>query len=694
MYKRINYVNDIWIIADKKLNVQRPKKTCTFTFDTETLVYLDGEIQSQESIFEALKGKKEEEKRRRLSSVVWCWQCYDEVNGFFMTNDFDQWLLYQCRCGYKFGWCYNAKFDFSQIDYQILAVKKHDWKLHESKDDKAYNKAQKWAYESIHNDMGARYSYKLWIPYRNANRHTYVHAIEYRDFMNIFAGGLKRCLESLDVVDNDGIPIRKLEMDYQNVDTSNLTQNEVDYCKNDVKGLYFAIKTYNKSVEEQSDNERHVFGSDTNICTAGGFAKSELLRSLYPEVAPKRRLKCYQKAHPITEAQDDYLRKNHLYRGGICYVNPKYRGNLLEASKYGKMRRYDVNSEYPYAMSVMPDLIGEPILKPYSEYLKMPDKDDYECVMILTSVFGKVKDGYIGMWYNPIVKDYVDTVEEDFTHLMFDREFDEMLNWYDLEYSCEKVILYKRGDYVYKPFVEKYYTLKAEAKRNKNAGLQAVSKLMLNSSYGKLSERIRRIKGEYELNEANGTIHFVNKGIDVDTSSIMNVAIGALVTAIARVWILSHIRLICQESKMSELFVYIDTDSIHCFADYDKADAYALGGFKLEAECEAVKYLAPKTYFDIEKVGENGKIDIDDIEIHTKGINVNAVKKDASNNELTLKSLDKRFNYGQKYIVLCAMNVRGGKALVPTEKYLARLEQAGEFTVLSNYNGNGILSEI
>ena len=128
MYKRINYTNGIWIITDESVNVQSPKKACTFTFDTETFVYLDGKICTQNELFNALNGLSQEEKRARLSTNVWCWQIYDEKNGFFMTNDFDQFLLYQCRCGYKFGWCYNAKFDFSQIDYKILGNPNHSWK--------------------------------------------------------------------------------------------------------------------------------------------------------------------------------------------------------------------------------------------------------------------------------------------------------------------------------------------------------------------------------------------------------------------------------------------------------------------------------------------------------------------------------------------------------------------------------------
>lgn len=696
MYKRIDYTNGTWIVTDEKCNVARPKRACTFAFDTETFVYLDGEIVPQDVMFERLRDAVQEEKRARLSTKVWAWQCYDEENGFFMTNDFDQWLLYQCRCRFKFGWCYNAKFDFSQIDYQILGVKAHPWKAHVAKTGCAYDRGQPWAYESLHNDMGARYAYKLWLPYRNENRHTYVHAVEYRDFMNIFTGGLAKVLDSLKVKDNDGNDIRKLEMDYQGVDVNQLTDGQIAYCENDVKGLYFAIKQYNIAVEEQSAGERHIFGEDTNICTAGGFAKSELLRSMYQNISPKRRIKAYQKDHPITEEQDAFLRENHLYRGGICFVNPHFRGRLLRADDMGAvMNRYDVNSEYPYAMSVMRDLVGEAIVRPYKEWLARSDRDDFECVLILMSVYGQVRKGYMGMWYDPVKKDYVDIVDEDFIHLMFEREFDEMTKWYDLEYTCDKVLLFKRGGYTYKPFVERYYALKAQAKKDGNKGLEAVSKLMLNSSYGKLSERVKRVKGHYALNEDTGAVHFVSDGIETDAKSIMNVACGALVTSIARVWILSHIREICEEERMEDLFVYIDTDSIHAFVEYDKADPYMLGGFKWEVACQAVKYIAPKTYFDIKRVGENGVLKLDDVELHTKGINVKAVKDDAKAHDLTLDYLDKRFAYGQKYVVLCAMNVRGGKALVPTEKYLARLEQdKGTYAVLTNYDGGGIISEV
>lgn len=701
-YERTQITPSVWVITEKGRDYKAPLKGCSFAFDTETQIYFDGKIVNEKKLRKLIAKLKDDEKRKRITNITWAWQCYEEVNGFFMTNDFETFLEYVSRAGLKFGHCYNATFDFAQIDYEVLAKGREKWKLHEhSKKGEAYNKRQPYTYESLHNDMGARYSYKLWFPYRSSDRHTYCHSVEIHDFMKFLTGGLKEVLEGLDVRDNEGNPVRKLEMEYQAVDTDNLTQAEIDYCCNDVKGLYFAVKQFNAEIEKQSEGESHIHGKETNVMTAGGLAKRELLRSLYPNAPKQYRLQRYQKQHPMTAKLDAFLRENHLYRGGISFVNPNYKGKLLTKQMFGRpMNRYDVNSEYPYSMASIRDLVGRPFKKSYKDYLKMENKEDYEAVYALTSVYGIVRKGMLGMWYDPFKRKYVDTINEEGLHLMFKREFDEMINWYDdLEYTIDYVIIWKRGEYAYRPFVDKYYTLKAQAKRDKNAVMQAVCKLLLNSSYGKLSERIERVLGHYELNEQTGAIHFVTDETETSESN-MNVAVGSLVTAFARVYILSSIRAVCGDEKVAERFVYIDTDSIHAFANYDKADAFALGGLKLEAQCDAVKYLLPKTYIDIERVNDDRTIDFEDFEVHSKGVSVGAIiadlhkkQKGIRKGKPTLELINRKIDYGVKYAILCAMNVHGGKVLLPVEKYLAKAELRPLDVVRTNYAGTTYLME-
>ena len=688
LYKRIQLNNGIWVICDARTDFYKPKKAVTFAIDTETQTYFKGKLIDTHKLLKKLKGLNTEDKRKALSNVTWAWQIYEEENGFVMTNDFNTFLEYIGRAGLQYGWCYNSTFDFAQIDYAILST--NEWKphIHGTKN----SKGQDHTYESIHNDMGARYAYKLWYEYKNKSRHYHVHAVEFRDFMKLIPGGLAKLLKDLDVRDKNGTPIRKLTMEYQDVDTNNLTDDEIAYCKNDVKGLYYAIKQFNEMIESQSNGECSIFGKNTNLMTAGGFAKRELLRSLYPHITkPRNRIKAYQRQHPITEAQDKWVRENHLYRGGISYVNPLYKGKLIRRTMY----RYDVNSEYPYSMASINDLIGAPQKLDYEAYKKLPkeEKERYEVILALNYVYGEVKHNMLGMWYDPFRRDFVDTINEEGLHLIYEREFNEMLNWYDnVEYSIEYVILLTKGKKVYAPFVNNNYANKAQAKKDGNKTLQMVTKLLLNSSYGKLAERIERISGHYELNEENGAIHFVRDKVEVDTKSVMSVFVGALITAYARTFILSKIREVCG-NDVKHNFIYIDTDSIHCFNDYAKADAYSLGGLKLEAKCMACKYILPKTYIDIETINKNGTIPYEALEVHSKGVSTSAVvadlkkkQKGKKHNLPTLELIDNKIAYGSKYICLQAMNVKGGKVLIPVLKDLARLELAPNETI-NNYEG-------
>ena len=111
---------------------------------------------------------------------------------------------------------------------------------------------------------------------------------------------------------------------------------------------------------------------------------------------------------------------------------------------------------------------------------------------------------------------------------------------------------------------------------------------------------------------------------------------------------------------------------------------------KLEATCPAVKYIAPKTYLDVEEINPDGTIPWRGFEIHSKGVSIGSILLDLKRPQKgkkkglpTLPLLFAKMAYGAKYPVLMAMNVKGGKALVPCYKYLARPETNPDL-VLSN----------
>lgn len=683
-YSQIFVRPDAWIVCDISDQFANPSQFSTASFDTETLTLYEGKKIDTDHLLEISKNETQSEMRMKLECLTWSWQAFSEETGFFMTNSFDIWLDWLARARAKYVWCYNASFDFSQIDYHILSDPK--WKPMEKRIGKGYNRGQPWRYSSLHNDQGARYSYKLWIPYRSADRHQYVHAIEFRDFMKIVPGGLGKLLKDMNITAPDGTPIRKLEMEYQAVDPSHLTCKEIEYCRVDVVGLYYAIKRFDQIIRENTNGERRIFGDDTNVMTAGGLAKSELLRFLYPDLSPKQRIKRFQKVHPITASQDKYIRDNHLYRGGLCLVNPRYQGKMLDRP----LNRYDVNSEYPYIMATITDLIGEPIIVSPDEFRENPRSETHVAIFAFSHISAELRDGMIPSWYDHKSSKYVLRIDEDFTHLIFEEEFNELSYWYDIEYTLDYVLLIKKGERVFAPFVEHYYAIKQSAKRDKNGALGAFAKLMLNSSYGKLSERIERATGHYEINELTGAVHFVSDGCETSETGRMSIYLGAYVTAMARTFILGKVREICKIP--AETFVYMDTDSIHTFDTYEKADAYSLGGLKHEAICPFSKYIMPKTYIDIEEVTPKMK-KVKKAEIHSKGVSPKIIWKYFPS-YCTIKKINAIFDYGLQVFALCAMNVKGGKVLVYLQKYVARPDQKinDDLFVTTGYSGT-LLSE-
>lgn len=684
MYKEIN--DNIVVYADN--DYKRPQKAFNFAFDTETITLIDGKVKSNKEIFNELDGLTTEEKRAKLSVNVWAWQVYDDINGFFMTNNFDLFLDYLARVGYKCGYCYNANFDFSQIDYKLLVEEKDKRKPHDATQ-KSHSRNQAFTYSSLHNNQGSRYSYKLWIPYKNKSRHKYVHAVEIHDFMKFVQGGLKKILNDMQITDENGEDVRKLTMDYQNVNIFDLSENDFNYCKNDVKGLFLAIKKFNEIVEKYSNNECHLLGKSVNVMTAGGLAKKELLRFLYPNKKSFHRIEKFQQEHPITIKQDKRLRENFLYRGAINLINKDYQGRVLKKKIY----RYDRNSQYPYIMANMYDLVGKPFRMKFDKYLKSSEefKSKYECVYICKSIYGTLNENFIPCWYNPKMNNYVKTIDEDFTHLIFEDEFKELSIWYDIQVDVDEVILIKKGNQSFKEFVEIYYKLKNDSKKDGNKTLNTFAKLILNSSYGKLSEKIERGTGHYEKNELNGVVHFVQDDNIEESKNFMNIFVGAKITSASRVSILKTAREICK-GNVKENLIYIDTDSVHAFTEYDKADAYSLGGMKLEAIVEVSKYIAPKTYIDIFKVSSDGKVDKNDIEIHSKGLSTNVIYE-AFKKEFTIIDFDKIFDYGEKFICLQALNVKGGKCLIPVQKEVANLRLRPN-ELINSYSNLNYINEL
>ena len=639
--------------------------------DTEARLFVDGEIPTSEELVEMGKDETNHPQkwwREHTRVEVWAW-LFSDGKRLFWCDDFVEFVDFCAAHKISAVWWYNAKYDFAHIDYYLLT---NGWKMRDGK------RRSGNMYESLHSQTGARYSYKIWREYRAKDRHKYTHVTTHYDLCNIFGGGLAKCINAFSVAYLDGTPIYKKEMDYQKGESDS---RAAEYIRADADGLFYLVKA-------ASDYLLNHFGISLagrrpDAITAAGVAKRVLLNELYPQgETHSERVRIYQRLHRMDANLDAYARNHFLYRGGLCFVNRKYQNLLIDKP----IHKYDFNSHYPAQMSKMSDFIGRPFAVSLEKYESMTAKERAKHIAIyeISYLRGSVLPDMLPVWYDPITRDYTATPEIEPSAVpqwYFKEEFEELSKWYSVDFEISRVILLKKTRCNgWKNYVNRVYKDKADGKREKNGVKVAVSKLLLNSAYGKLAENPKRAKSHRELNEA-GVVRLVDDGDEIDERSIMNVFQGAIITSMARVGLLRAIRETCPNP--SQDFIYCDTDSIHAFTEYPNPDAYALGELKDEGTYTAGKYLAPKTYFVATKNGGEWEY-----EIHSKGVPTKAILQEMRDGITPDEFSETLFRDGKKFLCLAGMNIKGGKALIPIPKFLCRTDNtisrndAGEHELL------------
>lgn len=303
-------------------------------------------------------------------------------------------------------------------------------------------------------------------------------------------------------------------------------------------------------------------------------------------------------------------------------LRPGYRGGAVDVYKpYGKnLYYYDINSLYPSVMNNFYYPIGEP---KYFEYIRPKPLDlindnlfgllkvkvkapDIKAPILLTEVEGKVI-APIGEWEG------IYCTEELYNASKYGYKF-EVLWGYHWDDKAK----------IFSDYIQTLY--KNRLKYEKSHPLNFISKLMLNSLYGRfgLSPHLSNhvlLSDVSELHDSNfikldddKILVELSKGVNRYTNfkdsqnrrekyhlSDISLPIAMFVTAYARMQ-MAHFKFIYQNN-----IYYSDTDSIVL----DKAlpdnlvSNTELGKFKLEYEIEEAVFLAPKVYAFKTKDGDN-----------------------------------------------------------------------------------------
>lgn len=472
---------------------------------------------------------------------------------------------------------HNLKFDV-QFIFQWLF--KHGYRHVEERSDKATK-----TFTSVISDKGMYYACEV-IFEKNGKK---VNKVTFQDSLKLIPLSVDAIAKSFH------LPIQKGKIDYTAHDYlpegSPLTPEEQEYIKNDVKIVAYAVDYFHKQ--------------GLNKMTIGSCALNE-----YKTILTRKRFDRY---FPTPQYHEDVKQS---YRGGFTYLNPKFAGKTV-----GKGIVLDVNSLYPSVMydSYLP--FGTPIF--FNG--KYEEDDLYPLYTQMFRCQFEIKKGKIPtiqIKHSAFFKgnEYLTSSEDEEVVLCLnsvDMElFLEHYDVYNLEYLSGWKFKATKGLFV--DYINKWSDNKIEAKKNGNHGLYLISKLFLNSLYGKFGTD-NKIKSKIPyLNEDNIVKYY---DTEPQAKDGIYIAMASFITSYARLKTISAAQVITDNynsGKSKIQFIYADTDSLHCTSDDFSLpegldiDSTKLGAWDHEANFKRAKFLRQKCYLEDHYITE---------EEYNKGIN-------------------------------------------------------------------------
>lgn len=296
----------------------------------------------------------------------------------------------------------------------------------------------------------------------------------------------------------------------------------------------------------------------------------------------------------LSFAMDSEIRR--AYRGGFTYADPRFRGRQVGAGKV-----FDVNSLYPSVMYTQPIPYGEP------QFVKgrvTPTKSHPLTIFAVTFT-AKLKPDHVPcvqIKHNMLFQanEYLHDIDEPVTLMMTNVDFDLMNDHYDVDVlAWEGGWRFKSALNVFDPYIDKYMKIKA----NSNGGIREISKLFLNSLYGKYATR-PDVTGKIPYLDENGTVR-LKRGRNEVRNPVYTAA-GVFITSYAR-----DVTVRAAQANY-DAFAYADTDSLHLLRSDipDTLDVHPsnLGAWKHELDFDAAWYIRAKAYLEYGRsIGKDGR---------------------------------------------------------------------------------------
>ena len=562
----------------------------------------------------------------------------NDYNDFRYGNSLDEFMEFCSNYDNNYKvWFHNLKFDGIYIlDYLF----KNGFRWIEKPEDR-----ESKTFTTLITDMGQFYSIVIYFKVKGHH----IKKVEIFDSLKIFPNF------SVDkVAKGFNLPIRKLSLDYDEYREigHKLTDHEIDYIRNDVEIMARALKEmFSRGLTKMTIASDAMKNFRDNFI---GF------RQKFPVLAP---------------AVDKDIRL--AYRGGFTYVN-----DIWKEKRVSKGIVLDVNSLYPSCMS-------SPYLLPYSQPKQFKGKYQEDkvyplYVQSITCSFdlkkGKIPSIQIRNSSNFIPNEYVKSSDgEEITLFLTKPDFELFQEQYNIHNpTYNGGWKFKASVGLFDNYINYWTEQKIKAGKEGNAPLRQISKLLLNSLYGRLaiSGNARQKAPVYH----DGVVKFTL--LPSEERETIYIPAAAFITAYGRNRTIRTSQIIKDYTlnKYGEdRYYYSDTDSIHAtltnedleeLKDIIKIDDFKLGCWAKEAEFDRAIYIRQKCY--VEEI--KGKLEVtvaglpkylaplityDNFKkgFTTEGLTLSDMVKIASNNGATEEEIEKlhhklRYKYVKGGVIL------------------------------------------
>lgn len=459
---------------------------------------------------------------------VWLYAICDSegkiVNHGSDINEFIQWCKENSGSIVYF---HNLRFDGSFI-LNYLFENKYDYK-------EKITCKNKNSFSTLIGEMGEFYQIKIAF---TSNKYIVI-----QDSLKIIPLKVKEIAKAFN------LPIEKEKINYEDYI---INDNTLSYVYKDVQIVAMALKYF----KDKGFNKMTIGSNSYNK-----YVEETKYKNIFPHIDDQWLID-YRKA----------------YRGGRSQVNPKYANVVLN-----NVKRYDLNSMYPYIMAYKP--------MPYGAPIKSDKPGRYKFELYKVEIMFTLKRGHLpsllkkGSLYDLMGDTYYENTDGIEIIYISNIDLELVYKHYNVKYiKYIEIYGFYTSDFIFRDFILKYYTLK-----NQNTGgLRLVYKLIINSFYGKYGSKLY---GKHKIPVIEDD-KLVYKNSELEKMKEYYLPVSIAVTSWAHYIIDNAI------NYDLDSFVYCDTDSVHTLGELPKEqiDNKEIGKFKLEGIEIKSKYIRQKCY--------------------------------------------------------------------------------------------------